>query len=173
MMTGAKVVLATEMDAARDQLAGLAGTSWMMTLPRRRAAFAAHPAGKGRQVPHPDGGAGLVAVMFGPLATPAADRVVLPVTWEPVAPGDEFTVRLDGNITLAPAAEQGHVALTLAGFCQIARGTLTADVRERVTLELKEASREFITSVARDVTDALGTAAPGPDQDLIGPSWAW
>jgi len=172
MMTGAKVVLATGMDAARGLLAGLAGASWMMSLPQRRSAFAAHPAGKGRQGPHPEAGSGLVAVMFGSLSAPAADRVVLPVTWEPVAPGDEFTVRLDGNITLAPAAEHGHVALTLAGFCQLPQGTLTAGGREQVRLELKEASREFITSIARDLTGAMD-AAPGPGQELIGPSWAW
>lgn len=172
-MTGAKVILATGMDAARDRLAGLAGASWMMSLPRRRAALAAHPAGKGRQVPRPVGGTGLVAVMFGPLAAPAADRVVLPVIWEPVAPGDEFSVRLDGNITLAPAAEQGHVALTLAGFCQMPRGALTAEGREQARLEFMEASREFLADVARDVASAMENA-PGRDQDgLIGPSWAW
>jgi hypothetical protein len=33
-----------------------------------------------------------------------------------------------------------------------------------------EASREFITSVARDI---FRPAGPGPEQDLTGPSWAW
>lgn len=172
-MTGAKVILATGLDAARDRLAALAGASWMMSLPQRRAAFAAHPAGKGRPWPQPDRGTGLVAVMFGPLAAPAADRVVLPVTWEPVESGDEFTVQLDGNITLAPAAEHGHVALTLAGFCRTPPGALTADGREQATLELSEASRDFITSVAHDVTRALGDVAGPEREDLIGPSWAW
>lgn len=173
MMTGAKVILAIGMDAARDKLAGLAGASWMMSLPQRRAAFAAHPAGKGRPVPRPDGGTGLVAVMFGLLGEPAADRVVLPVTWEPVTPGDEFNVQLDGIITLAPATEQERVALTLAGFCRMPPGALTADGRERARLDFMEASREFITSVAHDVTRAMGNA-PAPEQEgLIGPTWAW
>jgi hypothetical protein len=173
MMTGAKVILATGMDAARDKLAGLAGASWMMSLPQRRAAFAAHPAGKGRPGPHPGDGTGLIAVMFGLLAAPAADRVVLPVTWEPVAPGDECTIQLDGTITLAPAAEQGSVALTLAGFCRMPPGALNADGREQARLDFMEASREFITSVARDMTRAMGNA-PGPEPDgLIGPTWAW
>ena len=173
MMTGAKVILSIGMDAARDKLAGLAGASWMMSLPQRRAAFAAHPAGKGRQVAHRGGATGLVAVMFGLLAEPAADRVVLPVTWEPVAPGDEFNVQLDGTITLAPAAEHGSVALTLAGFYRMPPGALTADGREQARLDFMEASREFITSVARDVTRAMGNA-PGPERDgLTWPTWAW
>lgn len=173
MMTGAKVVLTIGMDAARDRLACLAGASWMMSLPQRRAAFAAHPAGKGRQVPHPGGGTGLVVVMFGPVAAPAADRVVLPVTWEPVEPGNEFTVQLDGTITLAPAAEHGHVALTLAGFWRMPSGALTADGREQARLEFMEASREFIAGVAHDVTRAAGNASSPEQEDLIGPSWAW
>jgi hypothetical protein len=170
MMTGAKIILATGMDAARDKLAGLAGASWMMSLPRRRAVHAAHPAGSGRPGLRADGGARLVAVMFGNLAAPAPDRILLPVTWEPVEPGDEVTVRLDGNIALAPAAEPGHCALTLTGFYPTPPGALTADARERVKLEFLEASREFITSVARDLTRYAG---PGPEQDLTGPSWAW
>ena len=166
MMTGAKIILDTGMDAAREKLAGLAGAGWMMSLPQRRAAYAAHPAGKGRQGSRGDGGAGLIMVMFGPIAVPAPDRVVLPVTWEPVEPGDEFTVQLQGNITLAPAAEHGHSALTLAGFCGLPPGALTAESREQVRLELMEASREFITSVARDVVGVVGDG-------LMGPSWAW
>jgi hypothetical protein len=170
MMTGAKIILNTEMDGARDRLATLAGASWMMSLPQRRAAYAAHPAGKGRPGLRADGGAGLVAVMFGAVAAPGPDRVVLPVSWEPVEPGDEFTVRLDGNITLAPATEDGHSALTLAGACPMPRA-LSAGAREQVRLELMEASREFITSVAHDVV--ISSADPGPDEDLTGPSWAW
>ncbi|TVZ06733.1 hypothetical protein EAS64_05035 [Trebonia kvetii] len=158
------------MDAARDKLAGLAGASWIMSLPQRRAAYAQHPAGRGLPGPRADGGAGLVAVMFGAMAAPAPDRIVLPVTWEPMEPGDEFTVQLDGNITLAHATEHGHSALTLAGACPRPPGALTADAREQVRLELMEASREFIASVAREL---VHTAGPGPEQDLTGPSWAW
>jgi hypothetical protein len=170
MMTGAKIILNTGMDAARDKLAELARASWMMSLPRRRAAYARHPAGRGRPGARADGEAGLVAVMFGDMAAPAPDRIVLPVIWEPVEPGDEFTVQLQGNITLAPATEHGHIALTLAGFCGMPPAALTADRREQVRLEFMEASREFVTSVARDITGDVG---PGPEQDLTGPSWAW
>ena len=169
-MTGAKIILETGMDAARDGLADLAGVNWMMSLPLRQAAYAGHPAGRMPPGLCADGGAGLVAVVFGDVAAPAADHVVLPVCWEPVEPSDEFTVQLHGSITLAPAAEQGHCALTLAGICQVPPGALTANVREQVRLEFMEASREFITSVARDVTRAAG---PGPEHDLLGPSWAW
>ena len=170
MMTGAKIILGTGIDAARDKLAGLAGASWLMSLPQRRAALARHPAGKGRPGLRTPGGAGLVAVMFGDMAAPAPDNIVLPVTWEPVEPGDQFTIQLRGKITLSPATEHGHSALTLAGVYQLPPGALTAEGREQVRLEFMEASLEFMTSVARDVARAAG---PGPELDLIGPSWAW
>jgi hypothetical protein len=169
MMTGAKIVVNTGMDAARDKLAGLAGASWMMSLPQRRAAYTRHPAGKGRPGLRADGGAGLVAVMFGQVAAPAPDRIVLPVSWEPVEPDGEFTVQLDGSVTLAPATEHGHTALTLAGACPTPRD-LSTGAREQVRLALREASLDFITSVARDV---IRTVSPGQEQDLTGPSWAW
>ena len=169
MMTGAKIILNTRTDAARDKLHGLTGATWIMPLPQRRAAYAQHPAGKGRPGLRADGGAGLVAVMFGAVAASAPDRIVLPVSWEPVEPGDDFTVQLDGNITLAPATEDGHSALTLAGACPMSRAP-SVRVREQVRLELMEASREFIASVAREIVEAV---APGQEQDLTGPSWAW
>ena len=67
-MRGRKIILETGMDAARDGLADLAGVNWMMSLPLRQAAYA------GRMPPGlcADGGAGLVAVVFGDLAAPAA-----------------------------------------------------------------------------------------------------
>jgi len=170
MMTGAKIILDTGMDAARDGLAGMAGISWMMSMPQRQAAYAADPAGRGRPGLCADGGPGLVAVMFGDIDAPAPDHVVLPVCWEPVEPGDESTVQLRGSITLAPAAKHGHSALTLTGVCPVPPGALTADGREQVRLEFIAASREFVTGVARDVTRAAGT---GPGDDLLGPSWAW
>jgi hypothetical protein len=169
MMTGAKIMLGIGMNAAGDGLADLAGMNWMMSLPQRQAAYTGHPAGRRRSGLYADGGAGLVAVMFGDITAPAADRLVLPVCWEPVEPGDEFTVQLHGSITLAPAVEHGHSALTLAGVCPVPPGALTPDGREQVRLEFMEASREFITSVARDVT----RAGAGPGHDLLGPSWAW
>jgi hypothetical protein len=170
MMTGAKIVLNTRMDAVRDGLAALAGTSWMMSLPQLQAAYSGHPAGRGRPGLSADSGAGLVAVTFGDMATPAADRLVLPVRWEPVEPGDEVTVELNGSIALAPAADRGHSALTLAGFCQEPPGAPAPDVRAQPGPELMEASRDLIVNVARDVTHAAGL---GPEHDPLGPAWAW
>jgi hypothetical protein len=158
------------MDAVRDGLASLAGAGWIMSLPQRQAAYRGHPAGRARPGLAADGGAGLVAVTFGKMANPAADRMVLPVRWEPVEPGDELTVQLNGSITLDPAATRERSALTLAGFCQVPPGAVTPDSRGQTGLELMEASREFITSVARDVTRAAGL---GPERDLLGPTWAW
>jgi hypothetical protein len=152
MMIAAKIILATEMDAARDNLVGLAGAGWMMSLRQRRAACAAHPAGRARPALRWDSGAGLVAVVFGDIAAPAPDRIVLPVNWEPVEPSGAFTVQLDGSITLTPAAEHGHSVLTLAGFCWIPPGALAGNGREQVWLEFMEASQEFITSLARDIS---------------------
>ena len=170
MMTGAKIILDTGMDAVRDGLAGLVRASWMMSLPLRQAAYCGHPAGRGRPGLAADGGAGLVAVTFGDMLGPAPDRMVLPVRWEPVEPGDELTVEWHGSITLAPAATRERSALTLAGFCQAPSGALIPDGRQQVRLELMEASREFITTVARDVTRAGGLC---PERDLLGPVWAW
>jgi len=152
MMMAVQIVLATRMDAAREKLGDLAGASWMLSLPQHRAAYAAHPAGRGRPGPRVESGAGLVAVAFGQIGDPARDRIALPVTWEPVEPGGAFTVQLDGDLTLAPAAERGHSVLTLTGSCWIPLGALAGDGREQVRLEFMEASREFITGVARYIT---------------------
>ena len=166
MMTGAKIILRTEIDAARDGLAGLAGVSWMMILPRRRAAYSGHPAGRGRPGIVADGGAGLIAVTFGVMTAPAADHIVLPVGWEPVEADDKFTVQLKGSVILAPAVAPGHSALTLTGVCQVPEAALTAGGRDQVRLELAETAREFITGVARDITGDAGTGC-------LGQSWAW
>jgi hypothetical protein len=166
MMTGAKIILPMGIDAARDGLASLAGASWMMSLPRRPAAYRGHPAGRGRPGMAADGGAALVAVTFEEVSAPAADHIVLPVAWEPVEPDDGLTVRLSGSITLAPAAAQGCCALTLSGICQAPPGALTQDGGDQVRLELIEASREFITSVARDIIQDAGSGS-------LGQSWAW
>jgi len=170
MMTGAKIVLDTGMDAARNGLGGLAGASWVMRLPQRQAACTGHPAGRGRPGVPASSGAGLVAVTFGSMAAPAPDRAVLPVYWEPVEPDDEFTVQLVGTIILAPATTSGSSALTLTGACQPPPDAWPPDRRERARAELHEACREFITSVARDVTRAAGL---GLDQDPPGPTWEW
>ena len=166
MMTGAKIILRTGIDAPRDGLAGLAGVSWMMSLPQRRAAYTGHPAGRGRPGMAADGGAGLVAVTFGIMTAPAADHIVLPVGWEPVEPGDEFTVQLEGSVILAPAATPGYSALTLSGVCRLPRASRTPDGCGQVRLELIEAAREFITGVARDITRDAGSGC-------LGQSWAW
>ena len=165
-MTGAKIVLHAGMEATRDGLAGLAGASWVMSLPLRQAAYRGHPAGRGRPGMAADGAAGLVAVTFGEITAPAADHIVLPVGWEPVEPDDEFTVQLSGSITLAPATAQGCCALTLSGVYQAPPRALTRDGRDQVRLELIEASREFITSVARDIIKDAGSGS-------LGQSWAW
>ena len=170
MMIGAKIMLHTEMDATRDELADLAGASWMMSLPQRQAAYSGHPAGHAWPGLPADGGPGLVAVTFGNMAASTAARVLLPVSWESVAPGDAFTVLLDGDITLAPAIAQGRSSLTLAGVYRMPPITLTADDCEQARLQAIEASRDFITSVARTVTRSLD---PGPEQEPLGSAWSW
>lgn len=81
------------------------------------------------------------------MTTPATDRVVMPVCWEPVEPGDEFTVRLDGAITLTPAVALVRSTLILAGSWTMPPVALTPDSREQVRPELVEASRDFITAL--------------------------
>ena len=170
MIAGARIVLDAELDAARDGLAGLAEVSWMMSLPRRRDAYHGHPAGRRRRGPSGDRGARLVAVTFGSVTAPAADQIVLPFCWEPAESGGGLTVQLSGTITLARAVACGHSALSLAGICQIPSGALAPDDFEQVRLELMDASREFITTVARDVNRAAGS---GQELGPLGPAWAW
>jgi len=114
------------------------------------------------------GGPALVAVSFGKPAASAERPTLLPVQWESVEPGDGFTVLLDGDITLAPVAGKTHSTLTLAGFCRLPESTLTADGYEQARVQVIEAAREFITSVAVTVT---GPADPG--QEPLGPAWPW
>ena len=170
MITGAKIVLDVRLDAARDGLAGLAGVNWMMSLPWRRAAYHGHPAGRARRGPSDDRAARPVAVTFGSVTAPAADQIILPFRWEPAEPGGGLTVQVSGSITLARAVACGHSALTLAGICQIPSGALAPDDFEEIRLELMEASREFITTVARDVSRAAGS---GSESGPVGPAWAW
>ncbi len=155
-MTGAKIMLETGMQAARDGLIELAGATWMMSLPQRQAAYRDHPAGRARPHLSADDGTGLVAVTFGDGVVLAAGRVTLSVRWEPVEPGDEFTVLLDGSVTLAPAATRERSELVLAGTCAMPRRALTPEGCEQVRRELDEASREFITSVADGLVHAAG-----------------
>ena len=108
----------------------------------------------------------MIAVTFGDVTAPAADHIVLPVSWEPVEPDDEFTVQLTGSITLAPATEQGCSALTLSGACEVPPRALTPVGCDQARLELTEAAREFIISVARDVL-------PGGQSGALGQCWAW
>jgi hypothetical protein len=166
MMTGAKVILRIGTDAARDGLAGLSGASWVMSLPQRQGAYGGHPAGRGRPGMAAGGGAGMIAVTFGDMTAPAADHIVLPVSWEPVEPDDKFAVQLSGSITLAPATAQGCSALTLSGVCQVSPRALIPGGCDQVRLELTEAAREFIISVARDIVPGAGSGA-------LGQCWAW
>ena len=179
MRIGAKIVLNTGIDAARDGLAELADRCWMMDLPQRRAAYrghsaghpTGHPAGTARPgLPGSGGGPGLVAVTFGRPAASAGSGSVLPVRWESVEPGDEFTVLLDGDITLAPAAEQGDSTLSMAGSCRLPEGSLTADGYEQTRSQVIEAARAFISDVA---ATAARSADPGREQELSGGASAW
>ncbi len=163
-------MLDTGMNAVRDRLADLAGASWMMSMPQLQTAYTGHPAGRGRPGFSADDGTGLVAVTFGSLAAPATDRVVLPVRWEPVEPGDTFTVQLSGSITLAPAGGGARSARTMSGTYQMAAAPRSADCCEQLRPQLIEAAREFITSVATDIIRATGR---DPEHDLVGPVWAW
>lgn len=163
-MTGAEIMLETGMQAARDGLADLAGSTWIMSLPQRQAAYHGHPAGRGRPGLPADEGTGLVAVTFGNRAVLAQECVILSVRWEPMEPGDEFTVLLDGSVTLAPAAAPEQSVMTLTGTCETRAGAMTPDACEQLSRELSEASREFITNVADDVTHAAGS---GPERGQL------
>ena len=136
-----------------------------MSLPQGQAAYRGHPAGRGLPGIAADGEASLIAVTFGEMTIPAADHIILPVGWEPAEP-DDLIVRFAGSIVLAPAIAQGCSALTLSGDSQLPPCVLTANGCGQVRLELIEASREFITSVARDIT-------PGAGSGSLGPCWAW
>ena len=151
----------------------------MINLPQRKEAYrghcaghpSGHPAGRARPgLPGNGGGPGPVAVTFGKPAPCAGSGAVLPVQWESVEPGDEFTVLLDADITLAPAAEKAHSTLTLAGFCRLPDGTLTAGGYEQAKAQVIEAARDFVTSVAATVTCS---ADPGGEQEPPGSAWSW
>jgi len=160
MRIGAKIMLNVGLDDARGGLAKLADTSWMMTLPRQDP-HPGHPAGHARP--------GLpVAVTFGGMAV-SAGSFVLPVRWESAEPGDEFTVLLDADITLAPDAGEGRSTLTLAGVCRLPPGTLTTGDYELARMQVIEAARESITSIADTVTRS---AARGQKQPP-GQAWSW
>lgn len=170
MRIGAKIMLSTAMDAARDGLAGLAGGGWLMSLPRREQPCCEHPAGSARPgLPRRGGGARLVAVVFGQSATAARSSVVLPVQWELVEPGDEFTILLDGDVVLAQAAGEDQPSLTLAGFCRMPGGALPADGDAGARAQLAEAARAFITSIAASLAPSVASAG----EPEAGQAWAW
>jgi hypothetical protein len=178
MRIGAKIMLNTGIDATRDELASLAGSGWMINLPQRQEAYrgraaghpSGHPAGRARPGLARDGGPGPVAVTFGQPAASAGSGTVLPVQWESVEPGDEFTVLLDGDITLAAADGQANSILTLAGFCRLPDRTLTADGYQQARAQVIEAARAFITSLAATVTRSAG---PGGEEQQPGTAWSW
>jgi hypothetical protein len=160
MMVGAKIVLNMGPAAARDGLARLADSSWMMSLPRQDQRSGPPARHRGPEV---------VAVTFGKLPVSAGTCTLLPVRWESAEPGDEFTVVLDADITLAPGAERDSSTLTLAGVCRLPPGTLTAEGYERARVQMIEAARGFISSVAHAVTRH---AARDGDQPQ-GQAWSW
>ncbi len=149
MMVGAKIVLNIGSAAARDGLAKLADSGWMMSLPGSR----------------PE----VVAVTFGKLPVSAGSCTLLSVRWESAEPGDEFTVVLDADITLAPGTGRDSSTLTLAGVCRLPPGTLTAEGYEPARVQVIEAARGFISSVAEAVTRH---AARGGEQPQ-GQAWSW
>jgi hypothetical protein len=170
MRIGAKIMLSTGLDGARDGLASLADCCWMMTLPQRGAYHHGHPAGRGRPgLPESDAGAGLVAVTFGPPPESPGAWASLSVHWESVELGDTLTVLLAGDITPAPAAVPGHTTLALTGFCRLLPAIDGGGEQARMDL-LKEAARSFITSVAVAVGNR---AEPGRESQPPGPASAW
>lgn len=179
MMIGAKIMLNAGMGSARAGLAGLACTSWMMSLPRQPDTRGGHPAGRALPgaaaavgdltPPGAAGPRGVVVVVFGEVAAPTALCAELPVRWESLEPGDEFAVVLDGDITLAPGAGATPSMLTLAGVCRLP-DALAAGGHDQARLRVTEAAREFITSVARAVTQC---AAPGREREPAGPALSW
>jgi hypothetical protein len=169
MIIGAKIVLNTGVDAAREGLGGLAGGTWMLSVPRQRAARAGHPAGSAPRGPAGPGRAGPVAVVFGDTIAARGPDVALPVRWESLEPGDEFTVLLAADITVAAVAGQETVMLTLAGVCRLS-GTLDAYPHENARTQVAEMAGVFITSVADAVTRS---AAPRPDVKPAGSPWIW
>jgi hypothetical protein len=169
MRIGAKIMLSTGLDAARDGLAGLADSGWLMRLPSRPEAGYGHPAGAALPgYRGPGGGAGLVAVMFGALPASSGSPGQLPVHWESLDPDDALALLLVGDITPAVAA-QGNSTLTLAGFCRLLPGAHGSYEQGRLDA-VKEAVRSFITGVALAIAPSAGS---GPEPPSPGPAWAW
>jgi hypothetical protein len=177
MRIGAKIMLSTELGAAREGLAGLADGSWLMNLLPQQEAHMRHPAGKGRPgLPGPGGGSGLVAVTFGTPPVAPGSAGALPVHWESLEPGDALAVLLAGDITLAPAAAEWNSTLALAGFCQLLPAAEAGSGYEQARLHaVREAARSFITSVAVAVAGSAGTGSAGTGQEPQppGPAWSW
>jgi len=171
MRIGAKIMLSTGLDAARDGLASLADSSWMMSLPPHPdTCHGGHPAGRARPGPAGSAGeAGLIAVTFGAVPAAPGSSESLPVQWESVELDDALDMLLAGNITPAPAAPPGHSTLTLAGFCRLLHATGGGPEQVRVDL-LKEAALSFITCVAVAVASY---ADPGHQPQPPGPASSW
>lgn len=164
-------MLSTELGAARDGLARLGGNGWLMSLPQQHGGHGGHPAGSA--LPGCPGSRGepcLVAVTFGQPVATAGSRLVLPVQWEQVNPGDEFTVLLDGDVTLASADGQASRMLTLAGFCRVPGAMAAADDFELSRVQLAEGACAFITEVAGTV---VPMPTPGQQRESLGPAWSW
>jgi hypothetical protein len=169
MRVGAKIMLNTEVGAARDRLAGLADGGWLMSRPRQRDRYRGHPAGSARPALASPGGTDLIAVMFGALPPPAGPTAVLPVRWERLEPGDECAVLImDGDIALAPLLGHAGSTLTLGGTCRMLPAVLIDDGHEQARLRVIETARAFIASVADILADS-----PDSAQQLTGPAWSW
>jgi hypothetical protein len=169
MIIGAKIMLNAGVDDAREGLAGLAGDTWMLSVPLQRAARGGHPAGSALPRSARRGRTGSVAVVFADTIAADGPDAVLPVRWESLEPGDEFTVLLDADITLAPVAGRETGVLTLAGVCRLS-GTLDADTHEHARTQLTEMAGAFITSVADAVNRC---AAARPERKPAGSPWTW
>jgi hypothetical protein len=164
MMIGAKITLNSPFESARDALGGLAGESWLFSIPHQHWGRGGHPAGSALP-----GQTCLVAVAFGNLAATSPSTCALPVRWESLEPGDRFTVVLDADIILVPGVDQAADVLVLAGVCRLP-GMLDADGHEHARTSLSDAAKSFITSVAGAV---LCAAAPGPQAAHAGQAMSW
>jgi hypothetical protein len=167
MRIGAKIIINTSLDAARDGLATLASQGWAISLPGARPG---HPAGQalpGR----PAGGClrGLVMVTFG---TAAAAGEVLPVQWESVERGEVFAaLLLSGDLTVSAAATPGCSTLALFGFCSLLPAVVPDASQEQAARQvIKALARLFITSVAAAIARS---ADPGHRLPALETASSW
>lgn len=165
MRIGATIELNADIDAAREGLTELADCGWMMGLPSRRHTHYGHPAGSALPRTSSRGSRGLVVATFGKRAGSAGCGAVLPIRWELVGLDGEFSVLLEGEISLSPTAAPDRSTLRLAGTCRLPARTPTTDDQD-AKAQLVETVREFITSVAVSVAGPIDPYADPPE-----PAW--